>query len=94
MHELVAKRLIQTLRRATNNPTQVKGYSIIWPSFLHAAANEIERLREALEVCAAGHIVKGREQSGIDWESLAREFNYRQQVATKALGRKTASELV
>ncbi len=44
---------------------------------------EIERLRAALEECAAGFIIGG--QDGIHYEAMGREFNRRQQIAAHAL---------
>ena len=52
----------------------------------------IEQLREALTVCASGFVFA--DQSGIHWESIAREFSRRQQVATVALGRRPLGSVI
>lgn len=52
---------------------------------------ERDEAREALSECAAPFVL-GRSGEPFDYERLAREFNRRQTVATKALGQKTLSE--
>ena len=49
-----------------------------------AAVDRIAELEVALQECAAPF--RFGTQSGIEWESIAREFNRRQGVAADALG--------
>ena len=48
-------------------------------------ARETERLRVALQQCAAPFVIKPAESDAIDWEGLAREFFRRMKLAGDAL---------